>query len=82
MSEQTWSSIVQHPVGRGVQNDQREPTDPTLVEPGPAPAAAEADEEYQPDPARPDLVGEADEADVAEQAIEVPIDEDEALSRD
>jgi len=38
-------------------------------------ALDEAD--YEPDASRPDLDGEADEADVVEQADEVPADEDD-----
>lgn len=39
-------------------------------------------EEYQPAPARPDLAGEADEADVAEQAAVVPLPPAGALDDD
>ncbi len=39
-------------------------------------------EDYQPAPARPDLVGEADEADVAEQAAVVPLPPAGALDDD
>jgi|GEM_PF-3715025 len=44
--------------------------DPAGVEP-PESETVDA-EEYRPDPPRPDLVGAATEADVADQAIELP----------
>ena len=41
-------------------------------------------EEYRPDPPRPDLRGEADEADVVDQAVELPelLDADEYAADD
>lgn len=41
-------------------------------------AERDTPEEHRPEPPRPDLVGEAEEADVAEQVVEVPEDEDES----
>lgn len=47
-------------------------TEPPLAQPVEAP---EEPEDYLPPDPRPDLVGEAEEADVAEQVVEVPDDE-------
>ena len=49
--------------------------DAGLVEPGPAQPRPGDDEDYEPDLPRPDLRGEAGEAGVAEQELEVPDDE-------
>lgn len=58
--------------------------DPAGLDPADlAPAAEEPDvEEYRPDPPRPDLDGEANEADVVDQAVEVPelVDEDDYVA--
>lgn len=52
--------------------DELDPANPLLAE-----QDAESGEDYHPATARPDLEGEADEADVADQAYEVEVGSDD-----
>lgn len=56
---------------RDTEPDEFEPANPLLVE-----DEAEDGEDYNPATARPDLEGEADEADVVDQAYEVEVGDD------
>lgn len=67
---QSWSDAGLVPV------DPEEPLRLTDTDEGDAPDERDA-EEYAPAVPRADLEGEADEADVVDQAAEVPLDEDE-----